>query len=154
MAKHQKAQDVFNETTFVFSKKSPFNQAFPKIQSLNVKVVETGDLNYGSSKTHYYDENSAGEYINCNNPRCYDGGFSLGEILRELIKKNESVFEGAKFCQGNEGSPKGRKIYQKCLNRFEIKAEIVYKEEKNETKKKDDTSQQETKDNTKDNLNG
>jgi hypothetical protein len=39
----------------------------------------------------------------------------------------------SKFCQGNEGSAKGRRIYRKCLNSFEVKVVIKYKGESDPT---------------------
>ncbi|HPW98276.1 MAG TPA: hypothetical protein PK218_06940 [Flavobacterium sp.] len=126
----QKASDVFRESNFVFSKKVGFDVAFPQIEDLTVEVEESrhgvGDWN---RKSTYKKQNFPGEYINCSNSLCYNGGFSIGSILREMVRNKQTELETSKLCQGNEGSPKGRRIYRKCMNFFKIKVSIKYKVE-------------------------
>jgi hypothetical protein len=40
-------------------------------------------------------------------------GFNIGSPIRDMIRKHETNKEGNALCQGNEGSPKGRRIYRK-----------------------------------------
>jgi len=126
MEERKKAQDVFNETNFVFATKTTFEKAFPEIKNINVEVKETGNGTYNSSRTSHYSKEYIGEYVNCSNPACYNGGFRLGGIIREMVYKKETEREGSAMCQGNEGSPKGRKIYRKCWNDFSYKIQIEY----------------------------
>jgi len=122
-----KASDVFRETNYVFGKKVKFEEAFPEIKTLRVECTEEG---YGARNpiTRIYTEkNTPGEYIDCHNPLCYNGGFSIGQILREMVQKREKHWEGTKFCQGYEGSPKGRRKYRSCINSWKVKVDIEYK---------------------------
>lgn len=133
MENRKKAQDIFNETNFVFAQKTTFEKAFPQIKSISVEVAESGEGIYqGQRKSHYSSYNLA-EYINCSNSACYNGGFSIGAVIREMVYKRETDKEGEAICQGNEGSPKGRRIYRKCLNNFSYKVHIDFVEE-NESK--------------------
>ena len=127
-SKVQKASDVFNNTDFVFAKKSPFEEVFPEIENLKVEVIESGEgVSEWSRKHVYLKEHFPGEYINCSNSLCYNGGFSVGSFLRDMVRNKQTDLDGSKLCQGNEGSPKGRRIYRKCLNSFKIHIEIKYR---------------------------
>jgi len=126
MENRKKAQDVFNETNFVFATKTTFEKAFPEIEKISVEVTESGYGVYSNFRTSHYSNHNIAEYINCSNSSCYNGGFSIGTIIREMSYRKETEREGTAICQGNEGSPKGRRIYRKCLNSFEYKIHIVY----------------------------
>lgn len=124
----QKASDVFRETNYVFSEKVGFDEAFPEIEDLTVEVIKSGHgIDDWNRKSTYRKQYFPGEYINCSNPLCYNGGFSIGSILREMVRNKQVELETSKICQGNEGSPKGRRIYRKCVNFFKIKVSIKYK---------------------------
>ena len=138
--KHQKASDIFRESNFPFIKKGGFKEAFPQIESLSVEVCENGKgIDDWNKESTYNIENFPGEFIDCNNPRCYGGGFSICAIIRKMAKNKETSFEGTKYCKGNEGSPKGRKIYRKCWNSFNVKVSITYVDsnKKQEKREKD-----------------
>lgn len=129
MKKVKKAQDVFNETSFMFSKKGTFNEAFPEIKNISVDVSESGEgirREFGESRHSHYSINNLGEYINCSNPDCYNGGFHVADTIRQMIYKNETDIEGTESCQGYEGSPNGRRKYGNCYNRFSYKIHIEY----------------------------
>lgn len=127
----KKASDVFRETTYVFAEKVPFETAFPEIASVDVEFTETGHGIWDAGKRYRGyragSRDSLGEYIDCSNSLCYNGGFSIGNILREMVRNKETRREFSALCQGNEGSPKGRRIYRKCLNFFKGIITIVYK---------------------------
>ncbi len=126
--RRQKASDVFRDTEFVFGKKASFDEAFPTIEDLTVEVEEFGQgITKGNRQRVYRKQNFPGEYIDCDNPLCYNGGFSIGEILREMVANTQMELDTSKLCQGNEGSPKGRRIHKKCMNAFHIKVSIKYK---------------------------
>ena len=130
MKKRQKASDVFRESRYVFREKVSFEEAFPEIKDIKVVCREIG---YGvsrySRKSTYALPTIPGEYVDCSNPLCYNGGFSLGEILREMVRNRQTHFEGSRICQGYEGSPKGRRKYRDCLNSWNIEVDITYHEE-------------------------
>jgi hypothetical protein len=116
----KKAQDIFNESEFVFSRKVGFDEAFPEIDDITVEVTEDGHGVYKDINKRIYSKGSIGEFINCSNPLCYNGGFSIGSIIREMIRNNETLKEVSELCRGNEASPKGKRIYRKCVNFFHI----------------------------------
>jgi hypothetical protein len=124
-----KASDVFRETAYVFSKKVPFEEAFPEIKDFRIEVQT---LSEGSKFVDYISvytmQNKPGEYIDCRNPLCYNGGFSIGQILREMVRKKQSDYEGSALCQGYEGSPKGRRQYRSCTSHWKVKVHVNYKE--------------------------
>jgi len=130
-----KASDVLRETEYVFSRKVPFEQAFPEIKSFRAEVQT---LSEGSRHVNYISvytmDNKPGEYIDCRNPLCYNGGFSIGQILRDMVSKRQTHYEGSALCQGYEGSPKGRRHYRSCLSFWKIKVDIEYKEPPPEAK--------------------
>jgi len=120
------------ETKSLFPQKAPFKEAFPQIENLKVKVEESGEGIHESSNPRYYDEKVAGQYIDCSNPLCDRGGFSIGKILHEMVNKKETHNETSASCQGNEGSPEGKRIYRKCFNHFKVTVDIKYQEQKEE----------------------
>lgn len=123
----KKASEIFRDTHLVFGKKVSFKEAFPLIAHVRVEVAEIG---HGARRDdrRVYNEDYLGEYIDCSNPACYNGGFSIGAILRDMVHNKQADIETSKLCQGNEASAKGRRIYRKCVNLFKIKVHIDYKD--------------------------
>jgi len=125
----KKASDVFRETDYVFGK-APFKEAFPQIKSVKVTVEETGDLGSGlfspKSKVRKYNETNLGEFIDCSNPLCHNGGFSICQILRDMVQEKKTHSEILESCQGFEGSPKFRKSQRSCLNHFKVTVDVEY----------------------------
>ncbi|MBT1247356.1 MULTISPECIES: hypothetical protein [unclassified Thermosipho (in: thermotogales)] len=127
--KRLKASDVFQNSKYVFGEKVSFEEAFLEIEDIVINVEESGRwINKWNYKRTYTKQNFPGEYIDCRNPLCYNGGFSMGAILRNMVKNRQTELETLEVCQGYEGSPKGKKFYKKCLNQFKIKVSIKYKE--------------------------
>jgi len=120
-----KAQDVFNQSSLFFDQKITFENAFPEVEECIVEVEESGHgvSEWGRERTY----RNPGQYINCSNTLCYNGGFSIGSEIRDMVRKRETEREDSALCQGNEGSPKGRRIYRKCMNFFKFKIRIEYK---------------------------
>ncbi len=124
----EKASDVFAESTSHFGKKVPFEEAFPQVAAMEVEVTEQGNgVPRGAAIRHYSLANNPGEYVNCHNPLCHNGGFSLGEVLREMVERRETVREVHRPCQGNETSPGGGRVYQECASLFKITVHLSYR---------------------------
>ena len=70
-----KASDVFRETDYVMVQKVQFEKAFPQIKEISV-TVEEYSIGIPGSTTQTYTKNNLGEFINCSNNLCYNGGFS------------------------------------------------------------------------------
>jgi hypothetical protein len=123
--KRQKASDVLRENPPAVGGLITFAEAFPAIRVVGIIVRELdGDR---VVRTHRFSrENFPGEYVDCTNPRCYDGGYELAETLRRMGASRETHLEEERMCQGNEGSPKGRREYGPCGHRFSIVADVAY----------------------------
>jgi len=131
-AKHMKASDVFNQSQPFLGKSNSFTKAFPKIEDIRVEIRERGEgipswRQENDISDIYTKINLPGEYVDCSNPRCYNGGFRLGQIIRFMAGQKQTEFQDTLPCQGYEGSPKGRKKYDDCPNMFKVKIKIEYK---------------------------
>lgn len=129
----KKASDVFRETEFVFSKKVSFEEAYPEIKEISIEVIESdGPLepdfenppHYPNRKMKYGKD--VGEYIDCHNTVCFNGGFSVGSIIQEMVGQKQTYKQDSTFCRGYEGSPKGKKRYQSCLHMLHYRIRIQY----------------------------
>ena len=140
--RRKKASDIHRETHYVFSRKVHFKEAFPEIKSVKVRTEESGyspiGMYFKEPSVRVYNESNLGEYIDCSNRFCYGGGFSIGQILREIVDKRQTHYEGMRVCKGYEGSPKGRRRYRSCVNSWKVTVDIEYytKEEMEELAQK------------------
>jgi len=134
--KRPSAQDLLNEGNFLFSEKCSFEEAFPQIESIKVEYEALSEhaLWWGprdpmESRAYVLvDKKRIGEFLPCPNSKCYGGGFSIGEVIRDMVRNKETAKEGTGHCRGYEGSPKGRKRYRDCRSRFTYKVSIVYRD--------------------------
>ena len=123
----KKASQIHRETDYLFSRKVPFEEAFPEIDDVVVDVEEQGQVPQYRQHARQYTKANLDEFIDCSNPPCYDGGFSICEILRNMVSERQRELETIKCCQGHEASAKGRRKYRPCANFFKIKVSIRYK---------------------------
>jgi len=126
--RRQKASDVFRQSTPFFGGKVPFSQAFPQLEKAEVHV-KTFDQWLGQTKTWFRNQDYLGEFFDCDNHLCYNGGFNIGEVLRAMVRERQEELSGTASCQGYEGSPKGRRKYGRCFRRFEYTVKLTYKEQ-------------------------
>lgn len=130
------AQDLLNEANLVFATKGTFEDAFPGIATIRIEYEETGQGvrrfgtggHEGAGKGILTDKKRIGQYLRCSNPLCYGGGYDIVSVVRDMVSKNEEEREGSGCCQGNEGSPKGQRIYRTCMNYFKYRITITYSE--------------------------
>jgi hypothetical protein len=142
MKDRKKAQDVFNETDFLFqSKTTDFDKAIPGIEDILVDVTETGKGVYYSVYPSRYTKNNISEFINCSNRLCYNGGFRIADIIREMVYQKATNKEGSVGCQGKEGSPQGKRTYGSCYNKFKYKIQIKYKQQIEKSSTEDNTEE-------------
>jgi len=106
-------------------------EAFPEIKEARVVCVEKGDGVREASAERVYTSPRIGEFVNCSNPVCYNGGFPVGQILRQMVRNRQTHLEDHRKCKGYEGSPKGRIEYRPCFNHWDITVDVVYHEEEN-----------------------
>jgi hypothetical protein len=67
------------------------------------------------------------EHVDCGNPTCYNGGISLGDLLREMVRNRQENFIGTSFCTGQEGDPEESGPHPSCPTRFEIEATLRFR---------------------------
>lgn len=130
-----KASELFaREENRVFGgKKLPFAKAFPNIVDFRIEVKRPREGSYGEKETlTYTPDNPPSEYVDCKNNICYGGGFSLGKILRKMVREKETELETSEVCKGYKGSPKGHRKYDICTTLFEVKIDLKCSDESNE----------------------
>lgn len=104
MEKRKKALDIFRESQFVFGK-CEFDEAFPEIAELQVNVQE---IRYNvETSRHQYGRN-IGEFINRNNRLCYNGSFSIANILRGMVSEKEKEKDTTVFLRVMKDRQRGR----------------------------------------------
>jgi len=95
------------------------------VDRIHVSVWEKGkDASPFELRIHHKD--AVREHVDCNNPLCFNGGFSLGEVLREMVGSRQEEFIGTSFCTGQEGDPEEEGPHPSCATRFEIQAELRF----------------------------
>jgi hypothetical protein len=126
--RRMKAQDVFNASEPFLGKTASFEKAFPSVAELDVTVTEAGDDLHGGSRTSRYRNSEVPEYVNCLNPRCYNGGFHVGSAVHLMTYPRETEWSGERSCQGYEGSPKGRVNHGPCDHYFKVRIKVEYRD--------------------------
>ncbi|MGP9799001.1 hypothetical protein ACT3UJ_16780 [Halomonas sp. 86] len=119
----KKASDVFNEKDYVFGSKGNFKDAFPEVQEMSIHVIELESLIWMKEQTTHYltAKYPGGEYIDCTNPSCDGGGFSMGNVLREAVNSKEKEIVKSITCQGSETT--GRR----CMHVFKVSGSVKYR---------------------------
>ena len=96
------------------------------IERLAVTVTEKG-RNAEPFAWIMQSRDSVRERIICNNPACFDGGFSLGDLLREIVKNRQTEFIGTSFCTGRAGDPEAPGPHPSCDTRYNLEIRILYR---------------------------
>ena len=126
-----KASDVFRESNPVFSRKVSFEEAFPEIADIVIEISEDGKdvpyLEQGEKEYTYRIRDYPGEFVDCSNSLCYNGGISIGSLVHKMYREHATELQISKLCRGYEGSPKGRRKYGRCLNFFRVEISITYR---------------------------
>jgi len=113
----------------LFGQSIPFSQAFPMLADLSatVWIRPSGRREENPQERHFSLRNPPCEHINCPNSGCTNGGWPLGDIIRDMIAKREAHRHVEGKCHGREWmvGPK----YQDCLTHFTGEIELAYKAE-------------------------
>ena len=120
-------------TEFIFSNELSFHESFPEIKDLRISVTESeGEAKASLEKSklalhskRVYGTN-VGECIDCHSPFCVNGGFSISEILRAMVRIREHSKQGTKRCQGSEGIQKRSRKSLPCNHCFQFKIAVKY----------------------------
>jgi hypothetical protein len=103
---------------------------FPDVEYFRITVSECSDLIWGGREwvTVFSSEDLTEGQLNCHNSRCFGGGLSITNILKEMISSHKSTHEYSQKCSGYDSSPKGRIQRKSCVHLFKITAELGYKQ--------------------------
>ncbi len=132
----KKAAKTRATTKFVFSDELSFHEAFPEIEDLCITVTETegkGKAVFDKSKlclhsTRVYGTN-IGDHIECHSPFCVNGGLSIREILRSMVRIHEQFRQGTILCKDSDGAAKRSRRYLPCNHSFQFKIAVKYEDE-------------------------
>jgi len=96
------------------------------LERIHVSVLEKGkDANPFELKILHKD--AVREHVDCGNPDCYNGGISLGDLLRDMVSGRRDEFIGTSFCTGQEGDPDEPGPHPSCGTRFEVHATLRFR---------------------------
>ena len=98
-------------------------KAFPDIESLELTVVQDPYEHYAQKawqRESRYTKANVPRRLACLNPRCQQGGLDLQQVILFPSPGQHSY-----YCNGHEGTPKGRRKGDPCDNRFDITLAVV-----------------------------
>jgi hypothetical protein len=96
------------------------------LEKIRIYVREKG-ANAEPFELRIIHKDAVREYVDCNNPHCFNGGFSLGDVLREIVTGRQEDFIGTSFCTGQVGDPEEPGPHLSCDTRFEVEASIRFR---------------------------
>ena len=97
-----------------------------KLDRIQIVVREVGK-NAEPFELRIIHKDAMREFVDCNNPACFNGGFSLGGVLREMVLGRQEEFIGTNFCTGQEGDPEDSGPHPSCATRFEVQTILRFK---------------------------
>jgi hypothetical protein len=120
-------QDAVDRGLFVFGESVSFSKAYPMVADLKVTVwIRTGGPMDGKpQERHFAIGNPPGEYIRCPKVGCTDGGWCIGDALRDMTDKRETHRKTGGICSGKQRM--GRSTFRACLTHFTAEIELTYK---------------------------
>jgi hypothetical protein len=122
-------QDSVERGLSLFGQPTSFGQAFPTVASLIVTVWirQGGTLDDAPHEHHFSIGNPPGEYIRCSKTGCTNGGWCIGDVLREMVSKRETHRKAGGICSGRQRM--NRSMFRECLTHFQANIELTYKPE-------------------------
>jgi len=112
-----------------------FEETYPELEDALVEWKESGN---NTDRPDFLSKNkdqkfnsrfsikeNHGTLISCSNTLCKKGGFQLGFVIHEMIRKKETEREGFIPCEGYE--PMGRGNKRRCLNSISYRITLKYK---------------------------
>jgi hypothetical protein len=121
------------QIAFLPESECPLLKHFLRLQTLRFEVFieDWGYSNDSKSQRTlvFTPSHPPGEFVNCNNPECYNGGVSIQNILTYfMIPGRQTEYSERLRCQGYEGTPKGRKNRGPCDRSFDVKVTVTYRD--------------------------
>jgi hypothetical protein len=97
-----------------------------KLDRIQIAVKEVGK-NAEPFELRIIHKDAIREHVDCNNPACFNGGFSLGDVLRDMVRGRQEDFIGTNFCTGQEGDPEEEGPHPSCGTRYEVQAVLRFR---------------------------
>ena len=109
-----------------------FQEAFPQIESIKVDLEQDKFGFYlredAWRKKSRYSDGNLPAHIDCCNRYCQRGGFDIQTFLWTMTHSKEINRQFDLRCNGDEGSPGGRRKGKSCMNSAKVEITITYKE--------------------------
>jgi hypothetical protein len=102
-----------------------FSEAFPNVESVKIKYT-TFDL-LAKHSSGVWDFAQQGGQMRCPNYRCERGGFEFDNLVGDMVREGETWKDFELDCQGDEGSPTGRRKGRSCEMSVKGQIEVKYK---------------------------
>ena len=122
-------QDAVDRGLSLFGQPTTFRQAFPAVATLKatVWIRQGGPMDGAAQERHFTIGNPPGEYIHCPKIGCTNGGWCIGDVLREMVSKQETQRRAGGICSGRQRM--NRSMFRECLTHFTSEIELTYKPE-------------------------
>lgn len=107
-----------------------FGEAFPNVEAIDFTIDDNpwGWYNVRGHRPLHFTSVSATSFIPCPNDRCRRGGFDFGTFLRNHTYGAKITEVDQSYpCNGDEGTPAGRRKGDPCMNSFKVRGTIKYK---------------------------
>ena len=107
-----------------------FGEAFPNVEAIDFTIDDNpwGWYNVRGHRPLHFTSASETSFIPCPNDRCRRGGFDFGTFLRNHTYGAKITDVDQSYpCNGDEGTPAGRRKGDPCMNSFKVKGTIKYK---------------------------
>ena len=107
-----------------------FGEAFPNVEAIDFTIDDNpwGWYNVRGHRPLHFTSASATSFISCPNDRCRRGGFDFGTFLRNHTYGSKITSVDQSYsCNGDEGTPAGRRKGDPCMNSFKVKGTIKYR---------------------------
>ena len=114
------------ESRRLFSTPSSFSEAYPAIKTVKFTCVMS---DFGDIVCEGVWSSSDGPKMSCRNPRCQRGGFDIEREIQMMTYSGLTSKDLNLRCDGDEGSPKGRRTGQPCEYMLKGTLSIIYKSE-------------------------
>jgi hypothetical protein len=122
-------QDAVEKGLLLFGPPATFAKAFPTISDLKatVWIRQDGPMDGDPQQRHFSIGTPPGEYVRCPKMACTDGGWCIGDVLRDMVSKHETRRKAGGLCSGRQRM--NRTMFRECLTQFTADIELTYKDD-------------------------
>jgi hypothetical protein len=113
----------------LFGQSMPFTQAFPSVEILKttVWIRPHGRTEENPQERHFDLRRPPGEYISCPNSECTNGGWCIGDIIRQMIATREEHRLVDGVCNGRRRTNVSE--FRACPTHFTAEIDLEYSPE-------------------------